>query len=104
MNLVSNALKFTPAGRRVILRAYQRDANIVIEIEDECGGIPERTGDPFQPFGDQRGADRSGLGLGLFIARKAVRAHDGEIYIRNLPGHGCIFSIELPAAPAAAPV
>jgi signal transduction histidine kinase len=104
MNLVSNALKFTPAGGQVILRAYQRDAKIVIEIDDECGGIPEGTGDPFRSFGDQRGADRTGLGLGLFIARKAVRAHNGEIYIRNLPGHGCIFSIEVPVALAAVPV
>jgi signal transduction histidine kinase len=52
----------------------------------------------FQAFGDRRGSDRSGLGLGLSIARKAVRAHGGEIRIRNLPGRGCVFIIEIPLA------
>jgi signal transduction histidine kinase len=40
--------------------------------------------------------------MGLFIARKAVKAHGGEIYIRNLPGKGCVFSIELPLTERAA--
>ena len=56
------------------------------------------TGDPFQSFGHQRRRDRTGLGLGLSIARKAVRAHGGDINIRNLPGQGCVFNIELPLA------
>jgi signal transduction histidine kinase len=56
----------------------------------------------FQPFGDRRGSDRTGLGLGLSIARKAMRAHDGDIHIENLPGVGCIFTIEMPLADAAA--
>jgi hypothetical protein len=47
---------------------------------------------------DRRGSDRSGLGLGLSIARKAVRAHGGEIRIRNMPGKGCVFIIEVPLA------
>jgi signal transduction histidine kinase len=50
----------------------------------------------FQAFGDRRGADRSGLGLGLSIARQAVRAHGGDIHIRNKPGAGCVFAIDLP--------
>jgi signal transduction histidine kinase len=53
-------------------------------------------GQLFQVFGDRRGSDRSGLGLGLSIARKAVRAHGGEIVIRNLPGKGCVFVIDVP--------
>ncbi|HMF59104.1 MAG TPA: HAMP domain-containing sensor histidine kinase, partial [Vicinamibacterales bacterium] len=69
-----------------------------IEVEDECGGIPESAGDLFKPFADRRGKDRSGLGLGLSIARRAVRAHGGDIHIRNLPGKGCIFVIEVPLA------
>ncbi|MEP7117673.1 MAG: HAMP domain-containing sensor histidine kinase [Acidobacteriota bacterium] len=98
MNLLSNAFKFTRPSGRVVLRASRREDHAVIEVEDECGGIPDRTGDPFQSFGEQRGADRTGLGLGLFIARKAVRAQGGDIYIRNLPGTGCVFSIEIPLA------
>jgi signal transduction histidine kinase len=72
---------------------------LLVEIEDECGGIPERKGDLFQPFGNRRGRDRSGLGLGLSIARQAVRAHSGDIRVRNMPGKGCVFTIDVPLAP-----
>ena len=58
--------------------------------------IRKSNGNPFRSFGEQRGTDRTGLGLGLFIARKAVRAHGGDIDIRNLPSRGCVFSIEIP--------
>ena len=98
MNLMQNAFKNTPAGGHVMLRAHAEDGRLLIEIEDECGGIPQGKGDLFQPFGDRRGGDRSGLGLGLSIARKAVRAHGGEIRIRNLPGKGCVFVIDTPLA------
>jgi len=98
MNLLNNAFKFTRAGGSVVLRAYHQDRRLRIEVEDECGGIPDSKGDPFQPFGDKRGSDRTGLGLGLAIARKAVRAHGGDIQIRNTPGKGCVFSIEIPLA------
>ena len=102
-NLLNNAFKFTRTGGRVVLRALQHDTSLVIEVEDECGGIPDSTGDPFASFGEQRGADRTGLGLGLSIARKAVRAHGGDIHIRNMPGRGCVFSIEVPLALQGAP-
>jgi signal transduction histidine kinase len=98
MNLLNNAFKFTRPGGKVVLRAYQHDRHLRIEVEDECGGIPESKGDPFQPFGEQRGIDRTGLGLGLSIARKAVRGHSGDIHIRNTPGKGCVFVIEIPLA------
>jgi signal transduction histidine kinase len=98
MNLLNNAFKFTHIGGRVMLRAHRDDKRVCIEVEDECGGIPESKVDPFQPFGARRGKDRTGLGLGLSIARKAVRAHGGDIRIRNMPGKGCIFAIEVPVA------
>ena len=106
MNLLHNGFKNTPAGGGVILRAHPEHGRLIIEIEDECGGIPSSKADPFQVFGERRGGDRSGLGLGLSIARKAVRAHGGEIRIRNMPGEGCVFIIDIPlAAPeSAAPV
>jgi len=96
MNLLQNAFKYTPSGGRVVLRAHAEEVRLVIEVEDECGGIPEGKGDPFQVFGDRRGSDRSGLGLGLSIARQAMRAHEGDIHIRNMPGKGCVFVIEMP--------
>jgi len=98
MNLLHNAFKNTPSGGRVVLRARADDGRLLVEIEDECGGIPQSKRDLFQTFGDRRGSDRSGLGLGLSIARAAVRAHGGEILIRNMPGKGCVFVIDVPLA------
>ena len=100
MNLLHNAFKNTPSGGRVALRARAEHGRLLIETEDECGGIPPGKGDLFQKFGDRRGSDRSGLGLGLSIARKAVRAHGGEISIRNMPGKGCVFVVDVPLVAA----
>lgn len=98
-NLLNNAFKYTTPGGRVVLRAQTNEnARLLIAVEDECGGIPVSEGDPFQSFGKRRGRDRTGLGLGLSIARNAVRAHGGDIFIRNLPGRGCVFTIDLPLA------
>jgi signal transduction histidine kinase len=105
MNLLNNACKFTPAGGRVRLRARTKEAgHLLIEVEDECGGIPPSVGDPFQSFGPRRGADQTGLGLGLSMARKAVRAHGGDIHIHNVPGQGCIFTIDVALAAEYMPV
>jgi signal transduction histidine kinase len=98
MNLLHNAFKNTPPAGRVVLRARAEHGRLLIETEDECGGIPPSKVDRFEKFGDRRGSDRSGLGLGLSIARKAVRAHGGEISIRNMPGKGCVFIIDVPLA------
>lgn len=97
-NLLHNAFKNTPTSGRVVLRANAEGQRLFIEIEDECGGIPESKGNLFQAFGVQRGTDRSGLGLGLSIAQRAVHAHNGDIRIRNMPGRGCIFAIDVPLA------
>jgi len=98
MNLLNNAFKYTRAGGRVVVRALRHDGHVRIEVEDECGGIPDTTDDPFKPFADRRREDRTGLGLGLSIARRAVRLQGGDIHFRNLPGHGCMFVIEVPLA------
>ena len=98
MNVVLNAFKYTHAGGRVVVRAMAAYERVCIEVEDECGGIPDSAEDPFKPFTARRGKDRSGLGLGLSIARRAVRANGGDIQIRNIPGKGCVFVIEVPLA------
>jgi signal transduction histidine kinase len=98
MNLLHNAFKNTPAGGAVTLRAHAQGDRLIVEIQDECGGIPVSRIDEFKAFGERRGVDRSGLGLGLSIARQAVRAHGGDIRIRNLPGTGCVFAIDLPVS------
>jgi signal transduction histidine kinase len=98
MNLLNNAFKFTHPGGRVTLRAVRDEAVVRIEVEDECGGLKDPAEDPFKPFSDRRNTDRSGLGLGLSIARKAVQKHGGDIQVRNLPAVGCVFVIEVPHA------
>jgi signal transduction histidine kinase len=101
MNLLHNAFKFTHIPGRVVLRTRSEPGRVLIEVEDECGGLPE-TDDVFRfrPFGDRRGTDRSGLGLGLSISRRAVTANGGELRALSLPGKGCIFTIDLPAGAA----
>ena len=104
MNLLNNAFKYTPASGRVVLRALGDSGRVRIEIEDECGGMPDSAVDPFKVFADRRRNDRTGLGLGLSIARKAVRMHGGDIDFRNLPGKGCVFVIDMPVAVEGTPV
>jgi signal transduction histidine kinase len=104
MNLLSNAFKYTHAGGHVVLRALHENERVRFEVEDECGGIPDGVDDPFKAFAVQRQKDRTGLGLGLSIARKAVRMHGGDIYFRNLPGKGCVFVVDVPLAGEVAPV
>jgi signal transduction histidine kinase len=99
LNLLQNAFKFTVPHGRVAVRTVAGDEKVFIEVEDECGGLPEKNAEVyFAPFTERRGRSRAGLGLGLSISRKAVRACGGDIHVRNLPGKGCIFVIELPTA------
>lgn len=95
-NLVRNAIKFTPPGGGVQVRAERTQDGARIEVEDRCGGLPPgRLAELFEPF-TQKGADRSGLGLGLAISRRAVALNGGALSARNLPGRGCVFTIRLP--------
>ena len=96
-NLLQNAFKFTRPRTTVTLRVGAGADRVRIEIEDECGGLPGETANLFRPF-DQRGADRSGLGLGLAYSRWAVEANRGRIYARTLPGCGCVFTVDFPRA------
>ena len=95
-NLLQNAFKFTQQHTEVSLHAYAAADRIRIDVQDRCGGLPP--GDPeelFLPF-RQSGADNSGLGLGLSICRANVEANNGLLSVRDLPGSGCTFTIDLP--------
>jgi len=95
-NLLQNAFKFTAHRSDVSLNAYAAADRIRIDIADNCGGLPPGSAEKmFLPF-IQSGADRSGLGLGLSICRRSVEANNGVLSVRDLPGSGCVFTIDLP--------
>jgi signal transduction histidine kinase len=95
-NLLGNAFKFTQAHTQITLTAYLFENRILVDVADCCGGLPEDYENKlFTPF-VQLGDDKSGLGLGLAVARQSVEAFGGTLTARNLPGHGCIFTISLP--------
>ena len=86
-NMLQNAFKFTPKDGNVSLSIVQVGARLHFEIEDECGGLaPGKPEELFRPF-EQRGSDRSGVGLGLGIGRRAAQASGGEVRVRDLPGN-----------------
>jgi signal transduction histidine kinase len=102
-NLLQNALKFTRAKSRVSLAAYRgADDDVLIEVADQCGGLlAGHEDDVFLPFARLAG-DTSGVGLGLTISRRGIEANGGTVSVRNIAGTGCIFTVRLPRAAAAA--
>jgi two-component system, OmpR family, sensor kinase len=108
-NLVDNALKFTPAGGRITLRAVPKTSGVLVEVSDTGMGIPDDVrahiferfyqADPSRPGGGQHGA-----GLGLAIVQEIVQAHGGTISVRSTPGEGSTFSVWLPITPPGEPV
>lgn len=96
-HLLENAVKYSPDGTTVTVRARRDGDEVVIDVVDEGHGVPEDV-DVFAPF--QRGADETteGAGLGLYIVRNLVRAMGGHVVAeRNPSGPGSTFSVRLPA-------
>lgn len=102
VNLLTNALKFSPLDRPVVVRLVQRDHGtgneVVVAVTDQGMGIPaEDVGRLFQRFSRGSGAHRTeGLGLGLYISRLIVEAHGGRLWVESKPGHGSTFQFTLP--------
>lgn len=96
VNLLQNAFKFTHLHTEVTLACYAVNDNVLIDVSDHCGGLGAELAERmFQPF-EQGSSDRSGLGLGLTIARQFVVANGGRLSVRDLPDVGCVFTITLP--------
>lgn len=97
-NLLHNAFKFTHAHSQVRLKAFGRGDRVLIEIEDRCGGLVVAKAEELFISFAQYDLNRSGLGLGLSIARRAVEAIGGTLTARDMPGVGCVFTVDLPIA------
>src|SRR5262249_879611 len=100
LNLVDNALKFTPVGGLVEIRAKAENGRRArVEVTDNGPGVPDdykiRIFDRFQQA-DQTGAHRRGTGLGLTFCKLTVEAHGGTIWIEDNPGGGSVFAFTLP--------
>jgi signal transduction histidine kinase len=95
-NLLQNAFKFSRRHGTISLSARAESDRVLIDVADECGGLPDGKADElFRPF-EQKSSNRTGLGLGLSISRRAVQANNGTLTVRNVAGRGCIFTIDLP--------
>ena len=102
-NLVDNAVKFTPAGGRVVVGHERAGGRDVIRVTDTGEGIPAehlpRIFERFYRVDGARSRALGGTGLGLAIVKHLARAHGGEARVRSDPGRGSTFTIELPAKP-----
>ena len=95
-NLLQNAFKFTKPHTEVILHAYAVGDRVRIDVEDHCGGLPPGEAEyMFLPF-TQSGVNKTGVGLGLPIARRSVEINEGTLNVRDIPHSGCVFTIDLP--------
>jgi signal transduction histidine kinase/CheY-like chemotaxis protein len=100
-NLVSNAVKYSPAGGSIVVRVRERGSqHVVIEVVDHGLGIPpEQIGKLFQKFARVRSEDHlkvSGTGLGLYICRLIVEGHGGQIWVESEVDRGSTFGMSLP--------
>ncbi len=100
MNLIDNAVKYTPEGGKIKVRVLAKERSAAIEVADTGPGIPkehqERVFDRFYRVDNARSRELGGAGLGLSIARWAVEAHGGRIELESEVGKSCTFRIVLP--------
>jgi signal transduction histidine kinase len=106
VNLLTNALKYSPPGSPVEVRLVDEEARVVVTVRDQGPGLrPEEAAHLFQKYYRTRSTARKseGLGLGLYISRLIVEAHGGRIWVESLPGQGAAFSFCLPREPPGPP-
>ena len=101
VNLLTNAVKFSPEGTTVRVRAYKDGEEAVVSVIDEGPGIaPADQARVFERFYQAKnGASARGTGIGLTIAQRFTELHGGEIWVESEPGHGATFAFSIPRAP-----
>jgi signal transduction histidine kinase len=99
-NLVSNAIKYSPAGGTIEISGRALPGEIVVTVADQGVGIPfEEQGHVFERFFRrvrERHQSTPGAGLGLYLAKAIVAAHNGRIWVESSPGEGAAFSVSIP--------
>ncbi len=102
VQVVNNAVKFTPEGGRVRVSLWEDDTHAMIRVEDTGPGIPpdevDRIFQPFYQVEQPLTRQHPGLGLGLTIAKQAIERHGGEIWVDSTPGEGSVFTLLIPKA------
>jgi len=100
INLIENALKYSPADKPVTVSLYRKGNHIDFEVKDEGTGITEQERskifDKFYRVGNEETRNTKGTGLGLFIVKKITEAHGGLVTVEPNQPHGSIFKIKLP--------
>ena len=93
-NLLDNAFKFTRRNTEVSLSAYADGDRILIDVADHCGGLPAGQAEKMLLPSTRSAADEAAHGLS--ICRRSVQANNGVLSVRDVPGSGCVFTIDLP--------
>ena len=100
INLLDNAIKYSPVGSTIHISAGLREENVVVRIADDGPGIPDDQKDLifdlFYSSGNPTGDSRRGLGIGLSLCQSVIRAHGGTISVSNNEPHGAVFEFSLP--------
>lgn len=107
-NLLSNALKFTPAGGRIVVSVQGTEKGAILEVRDTGVGLtPDQAARLFKPFEqvhESQVANKGGSGLGLYITRGIIELHGGRIWVESDgPGQGSRFAFEIPRQPPPRP-
>jgi PAS domain S-box-containing protein len=102
LNLVGNAIKFTPEGGWILLSCRREGEWVAVDVRDNGPGIPVETQrrifDPFVQVDRRLSSPQEGVGLGLAISRDLARAMGGDLDVESTPGEGSTFTLRLPAA------
>lgn len=103
-NLLSNALKYSKHSSRIFVRLFQSGKEVIFQVQDEGMGIPPEEMDSiFEPFFRTRESSKRalpGTGLGLYVSRKIVEAHEGTLSLQSEVGKGTTVTVKLPLRPS----